>query len=232
VTAHLSGPDDPDQSPLGYREIVRFHTPLAATSLLTLLVQPLIGAGLARMAFPEENLAAWPVVFSILLFFRSFGMALPEVVIALLKKSESLAPLRRFCLLVAAGSSGALALVTFSPLLLMYLLYVTGVTPALAAFIMPGAMVGLLVPVLQGIQSWQRGVLMTGNATGHVYWGMGLNLVVTALVIALGIVWQAPGVPAAAAALTLGMTIELVYLAWRVRPVQMRLQMTLNPAGV
>ena len=75
-------------------------------------------------------------------------------------------------------------------------------------------------------------MLMTGNATGHVYWGMGLNLVVTALVIALGIVWQAPGVPAAAAALTLGMTIELVYLAWRVRPVQMRLQMTLNPAGV
>ena len=77
------------------------------------------GAGLARMAFPEENLAAWPVVFSILLFFRSFGMALPEVVIALLKKAENLAPLRHFCLLVAAGSSGALAMVTFSPLLLM-----------------------------------------------------------------------------------------------------------------
>jgi hypothetical protein len=29
-----------------------------SSGLLSLLVQPLIGAGLARMAFPEENLAA------------------------------------------------------------------------------------------------------------------------------------------------------------------------------
>jgi hypothetical protein len=229
VLAHLTGPDDPGQPRLTYGEIVRFHTPLAATSLLTLLTQPLIGAGLARMAFPEENLAAWPVVFSILLFFRSFGMALPEVVIALLKKSEDLSPLRRFCRLVAAGSSAALALVTFTPLLMWYLLYVTGVPSELAAFVIPGAVVGLLIPALQAIQSWQRGVLMTGKATGHVYWGMGINLLTTALLVTLGVVWQLPGVPIAAAALTVGMIAEMIYLGWRVRPVQARLQLIPAP---
>ncbi len=229
VLAHLTGPDDPGQPQLTYWEIVRFHTPLAATSLLTLLTQPLIGAGLARMAFPEENLAAWPVVFSVLLFFRSFGMALPEVVIALLKKSEDLSPLRRFCMLVAGGSSAALALVTITPLLLWYLLYITGVPSDLAAFIVPGAIVGLSIPALQAIQSWQRGVLMTAKATGHVYWGMGINLFVTALVVSLGVLWQLPGVPVAAAALTVGMIAEMIYLGWRVRPVQARLQLIPTP---
>lgn len=231
VAAHLSGPDDPPegQPHLTYWEVVKFHTPLAATSFLTLLTQPLIGAGLARMAFPTENLAAWPVVFSVLLFFRSFGMALPEVVIALLKKSTDLSPLRRFCRLVAAGSSAALALVAFTPLLTLYLLYVTGVTPELAVFILPGVMFGLLVPALQAIQSWQRGVLMAGHVTGQVYWGMGLNLVVTVLVIGLGVWQQTVGAPTAAIALTAGMAAELAYLYWRVRPVQARLQLSTNP---
>ena len=229
IATHLTGPDNPQQAPLTYQEIVRFHTPLAATSFLTLLTQPLIGAGLARMAFPEENLAAWPVVFSILLFFRSFGMALPEVVIALLKKSIDLSPLRRFCMLVAAGASAALTLVTFTPLLTWYLLYVTGVPMDLAAFIMPGAVVGLLIPGLQAIQSWQRGVLMTGKATGHVYWGMGLSLLVTVLIVTLGVMWLLPGVPVGAAALTIGLIAEIIYLGWRVRPVQARLQLALNP---
>lgn len=231
VAAHLAGPDDSPagQPPLTYWEIVKFHTPLAATSLLTLLTQPLIGAGLARMAFPTENLAAWPVVFSVLLFFRSFGMALPEVVIALLKKSTDLSPLRRFCRLVAAGSSATLALVAFTPLLSLYLLYITGVTPELAAFILPGVTFGLLVPALQAIQSWQRGVLMAGQSTGHVYWGMGLNLVVTTLVISLGVWQQTPGAPTAAIALTAGMAAELVYLHWQVRPVQAQLQLSTPP---
>jgi len=82
---------------------------------------------------------------------------------------------------------------------------------------------------LQAIQSWQRGVLMAGRATGHVYWGMGLNLVVTVLVIGLGVLWQTPGTPTAAIALTAGMAAELVYLNWRVRPVQARLQLSTNP---
>ncbi|MEW5956646.1 MAG: hypothetical protein AB1801_02900, partial [Chloroflexota bacterium] len=232
ITAHLSGPVEPDRPPLTYRQIMKYHTPLAATSLLSLLIQPLIGAGLARMALPTENLAAWPIVFSVLLFFRSFGFALQEVIIALYRGPDSLVRLRRFCLGVAAASSLVLALIAFTPLLRLYLLDITGVTPDLAGFIIPGVVVGLLTPALQGVQSWQRGVLMTGYATGDVYWGMGLNLLVTAAGISLGVWGQTPGVPAAATALTGGMVVEMLFLAWRVRPVQARLQLTPEPARV
>lgn len=222
-------PRPPGQPSLTYWQVVKYHTPLAATSLLTLLVQPLIGAGLARMAFPEENLAAWPVVFSVLLFFQSAGMALPEGIIALLKGGETIAPLRKFCILVATAATSALALIVFTPLLNLYLLYVTSVTPRLAQFIVPGVVLGLLIPGLQAIESWFRGVLMAGNATGHIYWGMGFNLVITALVTAAGVYWQARGAPTAAIAITGGMIAETIYLWWRVRPVQLRLQLVPEP---
>lgn len=232
IATHLSGPDDPTHPTLTYWEIVKYHTPLAATSLLALLIQPMIGAGLARMLFPEENLAAWPVIFGILLFFRSFGFALPATVIALLKGPETLTPLRRFCLRIAASSTLALAVTVFTPLITLYLLYITGVTPELAEFIIPGVVMGLFIPGLHAMQSWYRGVLMVAKATGEVYWGMGLNLVVTGLVLIVGVSWQASGAPAAALALSIGMGAEAIYLWWRVKPVQARLQVASRPVAV
>ena len=118
VTKHLTGPDNSlTQSPLTYRQVVRYHAPLAATSLLALLAQPMIGAGLARMDSPQANLAAWTVIFTILLFFRSFAFALPETVIALLKSPPNFLPLRKFSWLVAGGSTLVMALFVFTPLI-------------------------------------------------------------------------------------------------------------------
>lgn len=229
ISHFLSGPDKPDQPLLSYNQVVRYHTPLAATSVLALLVQPLMGAGLARMAFAEENLAAWPVVFGLFLFFRSFGFALPEIVIALLKTPEDILPLRRFCLRVAIGSTLAMGLMAYTPLLVLYLLYITGIAPELVPFIIPGMMLGVLIPFLNSLQSWFRGVLMLVKATGDVYWGMGLNLVITTLVLFLGMWGQMPGTATATVAFTLGMLIETLYLWWRVTPVQTHLRLTLEP---
>ncbi len=231
VNTHLSGPDVPGQPVLTYREVVRFHLPLAVTALLALLAQPMVGAGLARMPNPEENLAAWPIIFSVWLFFRSFGFALPETVVALYSGPQTLPPLRRFSIRVSIGSSLLLGIVIFSPLITLYLLYVTGVTFDLAQFIIPGAIAGLFIPTLHGLQGWLRGVLMVAKTTGDIYWGMGLNLIVTGLILAAGVLWQVPGALAAAAALTVGMTVEVVYLWWRVRPARARLQLAPEPAA-
>ncbi len=79
----LASGSGPQHERLSIWDVFRYHLPLAATSLLTLMAQPLIGAGLARMPHPEENLAAWPVIWGILFLFRSAPFALPEAVIAL-----------------------------------------------------------------------------------------------------------------------------------------------------
>jgi hypothetical protein len=227
VTKHLAGPDNSlTQSPLTYRQVVRYHAPLAATSLLALLAQPMIGAGLARMDSPQANLAAWTVIFTILLFFRSFAFALPETVIALLKSPPNFLPLRKFSWLVAGGSTLVMALFVFTPLIGVYLLAVIRVSPELVVFILPGVIAGLLIPALHTGQSWFRGLLMAAKETDNIYWGMGVNLVFTALVLGIGVFFQAPGAPTAAIALSVGTVAEIVFLRLKIGPVQAAYQIS------
>jgi hypothetical protein len=205
--------------PLTMRRVIGFHTPLAATSLLTLLSQPMISAGLARMAFPERSLAAWPVAFSVVLFTRSFGLAAQEMVIALTDGPETLGPVRRFTLNVALGSVLVLALIAFTPLADLYLREVTSVSPELADFVVPGLQAALLLPGLTTLQSWLRGLLMKGEATSSIYQAMGINLAVTAGALVAGVAVQAPGIQMAAVALTAAMLVELAFLGGRTRRV-------------
>jgi hypothetical protein len=210
-------PPSPHTRPLTTRRVLGFHTPLAATSLLTLLSQPLISAGLARAAFPEQSLAAWPVASSVVFLARSFGMALQEVVIALTDGPETSGPVRRFSLNIATGAVLVLALIAFTPLADFYLLEVAGVSPELAGFVVPGLRAALLIPGLTALQSWLRALLMKGEATSSIYQAMGLNLTVTAGTLALGVALGAPGVQVAAVALTLAMLVELAFLRRRAR---------------
>jgi hypothetical protein len=196
---------------------------------MTLLAQPAIGASLARMDSPEENLAAWPIIFSVWLFFRSAAMALPEVVVALLDGPETFVQLRRFSQGVAMGASLALTLMVFTPLVNYFLLDLTGVTLELTYFIIPGVAAGLTLPALQAIQSWQRGLLMVARTTADIYWGMGINLLATGLVLSVGIMQGAPGAPAAAIALSLGLVAEIMFLWWRVRPLKAQYQLAAEP---
>ena len=68
-------PEQVSDDPLTYRELFWFHLPLANTSLLILLVQPLVAAALARLDNPTESLAAWPVIFQGMLLLRAPAMA-------------------------------------------------------------------------------------------------------------------------------------------------------------
>jgi hypothetical protein len=208
---------DPAGALLTMRRVLGFHTPLAATSLLTLLSQPLISAGLARAPFPEQSLAAWPVAFSVVLFTRSFGFATQEVVIALTGGPETRKPVRRFTFNVAVGAVLTLALIAFTPLADLYLRQVAGVSADLARFAVPGLQSALLLPGLTALQSWLRALLMKREATSGIYQAMGLNLIVTAVTLALGVALEVPGIQVAAAALTVAMLVELVFLGQRAR---------------
>lgn len=201
--------------PVTIRRVIGFHAPLAATSLLTLLSNPIVSAGLSRMAFPEQSLAAWPVAFSVVLFTRSFGLATQEVVIALTEDRQTLGPIRRFSWSVAVGSVLLLALIAFTPLADFYLADIAGVSPDLAAFVVPGLQAALLLPGLTTLQSWLRALLMKGEATTSIYQAMGLNLAVTGGAISLGVALKASGIQMAALALTVAMLAELALLGHR-----------------
>ncbi len=196
-------------------EVIRFHAPLAATSLLTLLAQPLIGAGLARMPSAAETLAAWPVIWGILFVFRSPAFALPEVVIALLGDPANKEPVRGFCWSVGVGSTLAMLLLVATPALVAYLRYIAGLPERLIPFAVNGLILSVLLPSINALHSWYRGLLMFRRRTPVIYWGMGINLAVTAIIVATGALLRAAGVATAAVSLVAALVIEVYYLRAR-----------------
>jgi len=215
VARILSSSDRRIDGVLSLHDIARYHAPLAATSLLTLLIQPMIGAGLARMRFPEENLAAWPVVWGVLFIFRSPAFALPEAVITLISERRLIDPVRQFCRRVGIASSLALLTLAASPLLILYLRYLAGLPDSLLRFAVPGLLLGVFIPLVNSIHSWYRGLLMVGRLTGVIYWSMALGLLVAALIILVGVRLHAPGVATGVTAMIASMLAEIYYLRKR-----------------
>ena len=75
--------EESSAEPLSYRGIATFHYPLALTSLLALGVQPLITLFVGNSRESVASLAVLPVVHYLVFVFRSQGLALQEVVVAL-----------------------------------------------------------------------------------------------------------------------------------------------------
>lgn len=208
-----------DGQPLTYRKLFWFHLPLAATSLLALLVQPLVAFSLARSSNPTLSLAAWPVVFQFTLVARSAAFALPEVIIALFIGQDTFRPLRRFSTTLVIASTFFMVSIILTPLSSLYLLGIQDLTQPVAYIARVGLTYFIPYPALATLISWIRGLLINRGATRPVNGGMAINLFVTAIVLYIGLLYNWPGINAAAIALCLAAAAEFVFLWWRVEGV-------------
>ncbi|MEN6559541.1 MAG: hypothetical protein ABFD52_02040 [Acidobacteriota bacterium] len=196
--------------------ILRFYVPLALTSFLTFFINPLTTFFLARGRMPLESLAALPVITGLAFVFRSAGIAMQEVVIALLgDDGAGRSVLGRFTVRLGAISTVALALVTVSPLGLVWYRQVSGLAPDLAAFaVVPGAMLSLL-PFLESILSLERGVLVRAHRTAPIGIAVGAQLAITTAVFVLMVlVLKIVGALAVGPALTAGYLTSVSILKW------------------
>jgi len=203
-----------DSAVLTYRGLFWFHLPLAGTSLLTLLVQPLVAFSLARSPNPTLSLAAWPVTFQFMLVARAAAFALPEAVIALTNGRQTFKPLRRFSLSLTLASSLFMLAFLLTPLIGFYLLVVQDLTPAVATIASDGLLIFLSLPALTTLIAWIRGLLIDSRATGVVNGGMAVNLVVTGVMLFIGVMMEWPGINSAALALSVAAVAEFIFL-WR-----------------
>lgn len=207
--------DQPQKSNLTYSYLFWFHLPLAATSLLVLMAQPLITFSLARLDQPTESLAAWPVLFQIMLMARAAALALPEAVIALSQGPHTFKPIRRFSVTLAVGLTILMAIFVFTPLSNLYVFVVQEMTPLTGDLTLSGLLLFLPFPALATITSWLRGLLINEQATKAINMGMVVNLLVTAVILAIGLQQRLPGLPTAAVALNIAAFVEIIYLTWR-----------------
>ena len=203
--------------PLTYRSLSTFHIPLAATSVLILMLQPMVTSSLARLDQPTLTLAAWPIVFQIALMARAGAMALPEVVIALHHDASTFAPLRRFSLMLTAALTAFMALFVFTPAARIYIFGVQDMTATVGELALTSLPFLLPLPGLMVLVSWLRGLLIQGRHTRFVNIGMAFNLTITAVVLITGVLWRWPGLPTAALAMNLALLVEVLYLTWQTR---------------
>lgn len=209
---HLSV-DRPGDFILQWPYLLRFYTPLAMTSLINLAAQPIVSLGLSRGPMPLESLAVWPVVSGLTFLLRSGGVAMQEVVVALLADQRSYQALRRFSHNLALALTAVAALVTLTPLANVWFTGVAGLPADLAAMARVAAALLVLVPALTVLTSWQRGVLVHFSRTGAITVATAINIVVLLAVVLGGVrVLPWPGAITAALALSASLVAEVAYL--------------------
>ncbi len=208
-------PEQREGEPLTMNQLFWFHLPLAGTSILILIVQPLVAAALARMDNPTQSLAAWPAVFQMLLVFRAPALSLPEVVIAKTDGPESWLPIRTFAQTMTVIMLVVMALFVFTPLSDLYFANLQALEDNLVQMIKQAIPWLLLFPALWVINSWLRGLLIRFGATTAVNGSMATNLVITIVVLLIGVSMQAPGLVTASIAMVLAAAGETAYQAWR-----------------
>jgi hypothetical protein len=205
----------PRGEPLTLWSFLHFYVPLAMTSLLMLLVQPIGSAAISRMPNALESLAVWPVVAGLLFLLRSVGIAYNEVVVALLDEPDAVENLRRFARILALCLTFVLLLVVATPLAMLWFGGLSGLPPSLANLAQSSVWLALLLPAFSVLQSWYQGTLVYSRRTRGVTEAMVIALIVSSAILWAGVAWgQATGLYVAQAAFTVGGLAQMLWL-WR-----------------
>jgi hypothetical protein len=208
----------PVDEPLTVPAFLRFYTPLAMTSLLALVVQPVGSAALSRMPQALESLAVWPVLSGFIFLLRSVGMAYNEVVIALLDEPRSTRSLRRFAVLLAALVTAILLVTAATPLASVWFRRVSGLKPHLAALAHRGLWLALPWPAMNVLYSWYQGAVVHSRRTRPITEAVVIYLLISSAVLWAGVAWgQMVGLYVGVVAFSAGVVAQTVWLWHRSR---------------
>jgi hypothetical protein len=199
--------------------VLRFYVPLALTSIMSFFINPLTTFFLARGRMPLESLAVLPVVTGLAFVFRTAGIAMQEVVIALAGEGESNRRLlARFTLRTGAAATAVFGLFVFTPLATVWYGTVSGLSPELTAFaLLPGALL-VLLPFLESVLSYERGVLVRSHRTTPISVAVAVQLTVTCAIYALMLLaLKTVGAVAVGPALTAGYAAGVAVLVTNAR---------------
>ncbi len=201
---------------LRYRQIFDFYWPLVLTSQMMTLAAPIINMGLGRSDDPKVQMAGYAVGFGLLVFINSplFPFVQTNAVLgvgstarrSLFRKQIGLASLFAFIQLALALIPGSEAI--FGKLM--------GSTPAVSELARKVALVQWPIPLLITTRSYFYGLVMRHKNTRIISQATGLRLALLATMIfgAMGLNHM-PGAILGAAALTVGIATEMIYISLR-----------------
>ena len=216
-------PAEPSGEPLQLRSFLRFYVPLALTPMITLFIQPIGAAAMARMPNSLASLAAWPAVHGLLFMTRSLGMAYNEVVVALLGRPGAVVALRRFQRGISVVTMGVLALLAATPLAELWFSRVSGLDAELTRLCRVAIAIGVFMPGYAALQSWFQGALVHARRTRPVTEAVVLYFATSALLLWVGVVrGDTAGLHWAMGSFVTAGLLQTSWLWWRSREVIVR----------
>jgi len=208
----------PSEKKLTLKRFIRFYAPLALTSSLWLLWQPLISAAVSRMPDPLESLAVWSVVTGVLFIFRSGGVAYNEAVVALLEEPKSFLLLRRFAQITSAIISVLVLLFIFTPVSQFWFSSIANLTPEKVDIARITIALGIPLGWLSIYISFYQGIVVNQERTGVVAEAVSVFILSLVALLVAGVVTKLyKGVYIASAAFMAAHLTQTLWLMWRSR---------------
>lgn len=217
----LAGPAvaDPSAPALGYGRIAHFYFPLLLTSVIGLMVHPMLTFFMGRAPAPVESLAVFPVVHALSFIFRALGLSYQDTAIALLgRRNEHYPEVARFGAGLGLAATAGLAAVAFTPLADVWFVTVSGLSRELATFALTPTRILVALPALSVLLSVQRAILMQARRTRPITVATAIEVVGIAIAFAIAGWWIGlVGATAAFLSYVVGRAASTLYLAPRVR---------------
>lgn len=204
--------------PQTMRALWRAYSPLSTSSILRQISRPLLNAGIAAALLPRASLAAWPVAWGLASLVAGPAWSVQQLTTALAKNEASYRRVRTFGLCLSLFLSALLAAVAFTPLYSLIMGGIYNLSPELQDLARPAIQLLTAVPLVMGLQSVLRGLLIRAGWTGQVRTAMWINVSVLAMTLLVGALWGTlDGVTLAALATLTGGVAELIWLTWHAR---------------
>jgi len=156
------------ENPLTVKQFLKFYFPLALTTTLLMLWQPLISATVSRMPDPLESLAIWSVISGVLSTLRSPGMAYRETVVAMLDEPKGFQILRKFTLVGSIILIGLSALFVFTPISEFWFSKVAYLDPDIVRIAQISLAIGIPLSFFRIYLSFFEGIIVHQGKTNTV----------------------------------------------------------------
>jgi len=202
-------------SPLTLNQLRVFYWPLAFTPLISLGNLPIVSAAISRMPNAIESLAVWPVLGGLSFVFRSGGLAMQEVVVALYDRPHFLVPLKQFVTMVSICTSGILFMIAATPLSTLWFERGAALTPELTVLASTALWLMVIFPALSPWESFFQGQFVHRGMTSVITQAVCLYLFGSSILLLAGVLYgQVTGLYVGLAAMLSGLGFQLFWL-WR-----------------
>lgn len=207
-----------ETQPASFGELWRFSWPLIVTQTSENGVGLIINFFLGRLADPDLALAAFGVVFGLVRLILAPMRNLVQTAQTLVHSKEDLGVMFQFCFRLLLIYIGIIFAMFHTPLRVLILNGVLGLTTELSQYSTPGVKLVFLLAIFWGFSAMFRGTLSGMRRTGVIVVTAGISLLVlTGVCSTTPFMPQINGTVVGVLAMSCSFAAETLVLGWRIR---------------